>query len=518
MKAVHVFKQWLAPMLVVIATMIPYAASLHNSFVGWDDPMLIINNPIIKAFTLSTITQAFTSFDPELYVPLTTITYQINHLIAGLNPFVYHLTNLILHIGNALLVLWIARLLNLNRWAALFIALIFAVHPINVEAVVWASARKDVLSAFFLLSSIGAYLRYTNEGSKRWYAATIILCLLGLLSKITVMMLPALLLLIDWYLDRPISKQSIAEKIPHAILSAIFIVVALFGKSDTGTLFVWEKFLMGAKATMFYLMKFFVPHGLSVVYPYTELVSIFTADLLLSMLGIITLTSLSIGALLKWKIKAPLFAWAWYILLLLPTFNNAAKGKNELLDLYFASDRYAYAALVGLLILIGLGIERGLRRWPTPTVSITSFALIIFSIVTYNQSMTWKNTMTIFTHAAEFYPNSYIAHSNIGTELYNAGDIDGALAAYRKALEIRDDSVTWYNVGQIFLVQGDRTKASVAYRNAITSSPLRVEAYIQLAKILIAQGATEEARQLLLEANENTPGNAEVEGMLDIIR
>jgi tetratricopeptide (TPR) repeat protein len=514
-------KNWqglLGAFAIIIATSILYAASLKNGFVGWDDGTLILNNPIITTFTFHSIYQAFTSFDPELYVPLTTITFQLNHLIAGLNPFVFHLTNLVLHITNALLVLWIARLFNLQKTTAFIIALLFAIHPINTEAVAWASARKDVLSALFLLWSIAAYLKYTQEASRRWYIISIALCALGLLSKITVMMLPAILLLIDWYLDRPIDRRALTEKIPHAALSIIFIVIALFGKSVTGTAFIWEKLLMGAKATIFYLLKFFAPYGLSVVYPYTQPISIRTPDILLSVIVSILITALCIGALLRKHWKAPLFAWLWYVLLLLPTFNNAAKGRNELLDIYFASDRYAYVALIGILLLIGFNLDRVIKKFSTATISVVAIIVVILGITTYQQSLVWENTLTLFRHAEIFYPNSYIAHSNIGTELYNQGKIDDALNEYHKALNIRDDSVTWFDVGQIFLVKGQNDKAETAYQNSIKASPLRIEAYLQLGKLLVQEGKIAEARTVFQQAEENVPGNAELEDILEQLK
>src|SRR3989338_4850543 len=172
------------------ALFIVYGHSLWNGFVNWDDGLLIYENPIVQEFSFRSIYTAFTSYDPELYIPLTLLSYQWNHVVGGLNPFVYHLTNLILHAFNALFVAWIALLLGKNKWIAAVTGLIFALHPLHTEAVVWASSRKDVLAAFFALLSIGLYLLYQESGDRRSYLGSLVMFLLALLSKVSVILLP----------------------------------------------------------------------------------------------------------------------------------------------------------------------------------------------------------------------------------------------------------------------------------------------------------------------------------------
>ena len=200
-----------------------YGASLTNEFVVWDDGLLIYENPIVQEISPWSITQAFTTYDPELYIPLTFLSYQIDYAIAGIEPFFYHFHNLVLHTLNAILILVCVYMLSRSKWIALFCGLVFLVHPVHTEAVVWASARKDTLSTFFFFGSLLSYLFYREkmchgepgrtmtEGSSLdrarddtvslshpLYLMSLGCFLLGLLAKVSVFSLPIILLLVDF--------------------------------------------------------------------------------------------------------------------------------------------------------------------------------------------------------------------------------------------------------------------------------------------------------------------------------
>ena len=270
-----------------------YGYSLTNEFVHWDDGLLIFENPIVQEFSFRSIYKAFTSYDPELYIPLTLLSYQIDHVIGRLNPFFYHLTNLILHAFNALSVAWIGFLLSKNKWIAALSAFLFAVHPLNTEAVVWASARKDLLSAFFILPSFAFYLKYSENRSTRWYGASLIGFLLALLSKATVIFFPLVLILTDLRNHRRIDRKMIVEKIPFFLLSILLGIIAMFGKEGNATLLI-EKILIGSKAAIFYLTKIIVPYGFSVLYPYTKPIAFSSPDLAIAFIALLILIVVSI--------------------------------------------------------------------------------------------------------------------------------------------------------------------------------------------------------------------------------
>ncbi len=508
---------------IIVLTFIVYGQSLGNGFVTWDDGLLITENPIIRGLSFHNLWLAFTSYDPELYIPLTFLSYQINYMIGGLQPFGYHLGNLLLHISNAVLVaMIIGRLPNgklkiengklfsiFNFQFSIIAGLLFAVHPLHTEAVVWAAARKDVLSAFFFLLTVLCYLRSRfdtrrsvmvsspelGEGriepgpaallsvTQIWngmYWLSVLMFLLALLSKVSVITWPVLMVLMDWYIA-PVPKvgtpaaDSVKRALPFAILSLIFGIIALGGKiANTG--FLYEKFLMGCRAITLLLQKFFWPSGLSALYPFTKPVSLFTPELFLSVLFALFVSVVVLSCAARRGVRLPLFAWGWFLLLLAPSFSNITKGHNELLDIYITTDRYAYLPSIGLLIVVVFLIFYVFRKLPVLTSSTVFFVLFVFSVLSYKQSLVWKNTLTLFTHVSEAQPRAYVAWSNIGTEEVRRGRLHEGLQAYSKALQIRDDATTWYNVGQILRAQGKRELAMQAYERAVASSPLEEDA------------------------------------------
>src|SRR3989344_4256763 len=197
-----------------LLAMLIYGSSLGNGFVQWDDGLLIYENPAIRGITWTNLKTIFTTYDPELYIPLTLFTYQVDYLIAGTHAAFYHFHALILHTLNVLLVLWFLKRLTGKTALAVVIGLVFMVHPLHTEAVAWSSARKDLLATMFFLLSIIAYMRYREAEKKLLYSASLCAFLLGLLAKVTVLTLPAVLLLFDWKRDGNISRRSLIASLP----------------------------------------------------------------------------------------------------------------------------------------------------------------------------------------------------------------------------------------------------------------------------------------------------------------
>ena len=472
--------------LLIFLPLAVYAHSLGNSFVTWDDRLLIVDNPIVHGLTWSNIRAAFTSYDPELYIPLTLLSYQMNCAIGGLEPFGYHLGNLVLHIANAVMVCSIFPLLinprsrsgepRLSATAAFLAALLFAVHPLHTESVVWAAARKDVLSTFFFLWTVLFYLQSRgDQNMRKKYWWSVVAFALALLSKVSVITWPLMLPLMDWYRGEKMDRKMLQRALPYFGLSIIFGIVALGGKiANTG--FLYEKILIGCRAVTLLLQKFFIPVHLSPLYPFTKPIDFATPELTISLLFVIGVTCIVLWLAFKRDMRLPLFAWGWFLLFLAPSSSNVMKGHNELLDIYVTSDRYAYLPSMGLFWIGALGVGRWVEKKTKVTYGIISLVLLLFCVLTYRQSLVWKDTLTLFTHVSEVQPNSYVAWTNIGTEETRRGNINRGLEAYRTALAIRDDATTWYNVGQILRAQGKIELAIQAYEKAVKSSPLEEDA------------------------------------------
>lgn len=476
-----------------------YARSLTFPFVAWDDGLLITENATVHGFTPSNIWKAFTTYDPELYIPLTLISYQIDYVFAGLSPFVYHLENLLTHVLNAALVCWFVFLLTGRRWVAAVTALMFAVHPLHAEAVVWASARKDVLSTAFFLCTLIAYLLYRRTGERSWYRRSIVALLLALLSKVIAITAPLILLLLDWREGRKIDKANLREKAPYFLLSFVFGLIALGGKTGSDNL-LFEKILIGSKAITLYLSKLLFPTGLSVLYPYTDPISLVNPDLLSATALVLVLTALAFWS--TCKTRDILFGWLFFLLTVLPTFSNFAKGEDVLKDIYIGSDRYAYIPSIGLLFLAALLIYKLIERKPQASQGALALFIVLLSFQAYTQSLVWSSTEALFSNVLTHYPNSHLAHNNLGTLRFEEGNHAEALRHYQESLAIRPNGQAYYNLGQLYTDARQFRKAMEAYELALAQRPSDTSAHINRGVLLLREGQTLEAVQHFTSALE----------------
>jgi tetratricopeptide (TPR) repeat protein len=482
--------------------LIVYGTSLSYGFVRWDDGILIYENAAVRGITLQNLKTIFTTYDPELYIPLTLLSYQVDYMIGGINPAIYHFHNLFLHLVNSLLVSWLLLCLLRKKWMALFLGLLFAVHPLNTEAVIWASARKDLLSIAFFLLSIISYITWRQNGSKKFYICSIAAFALGLLSKVTIIGLPLLLILIDWKEGRPANVRIVKEKIPYFALSVLFAIIAFFGKTGVlGSSTFTEKILIPAKSFIFYIEKFIFPANLSVLYPFTDTVSLSTASLLVPLLLITGLLGFGIFSLKRTKMI--FFGFAWFVICVSPSVLNFSKGDF----LYFASDRYAYAGMIGLLVILGTYLSKLIDESRHKEVLASGCAVILFGmgITGYMQSMTWESSQSLFQNAIDTYPNSAIAYNNIGNHLRSLGETDKAIEHYDTALSLsrqfsrntsdlkEGESKILANLGSARREQGDIHTAETAYREALELNPKNALAlqgtglmYMQVGKHIMA--------------------------------
>ena len=500
-------------------TFLVYGVSLSNHFVAWDDNYVVDFNPVVHGFTWDHMVKNFTSFvDPELYDPLTFVSYQFDYTIGGIKPFIFHLDNLILHTLNALLVALFIFLLSKRGHVALFCGLIFAIHPLNTEAVAWASARKDTLSTFFFLLSLIGYLYFRSnhrDHSKLWYALSLVAFLFGLLSKVMIVMLPIVLLLIDYLEKRKWSWNVLIEKVPYFILSGIFGVVALLGKSNVvGESTIFQKMLMACKSTIFYLEKLFVPINLSVIYPYTKTIALSSPDFFIPVLLILSL----IIATWYFRIqkREVTFGILFFLITLIPTFFNFAKGG----EFYFASDRYTYIPEIGILFLIvtiaydvfGKMTSGffGKKETSQRNVSIDgAFVIVVlaFAVAAYQQSLVWHDTETLFLQTLHNYPDALVARINLGLVYRESGLQVKAMEQFNKALALRpNNALVHTNIGATDEKLGKMDEAIAEYQKAIALGPKEPDAYFALGMMKERDGKIDEAFTLYKKVEELSPG------------
>lgn len=465
--------------IALLAIVVFGYAAVTADFVALDDFKLIVTNPLLQNVDLASIKGMFSSYDPDLYVPLTLISYHVDRIVAGgFAPWMFHLTNLILHSLNAVLVSVVLEKLSGKRSLGLIAGLLFAVHPLHTEAVLWASARKDLLSTLFFLLTIQFYLAGSRSKSLIAYA-------LGLLSKVSIVPLPIILILIDWYQGRSLN---IKNKIPYFVLSIIFGIVALLGMEGVASQGV-STILLGSKAILFYLQKLILPTGLSVLVPYTDSVAWSNPTLLFAFAIVAAVT---VGSIMFTRVRVCTFAWLFFVIMLIPSFGNFVKGNEFPLDVYLASDRYAYIPSIAILFLFALGIDRIRSRLK----ALGIFGLIgIFGLLSFNQSLTWRTTPELYFQVIEHYDNSHLAHNNIASMLIEEGHLDPAIISLKKSLEAKPNSKAFFNLGQIAEKKGDTVSAIKAYEKALEVNPYNLDIYPFLIETLKASGRPSEALQ-----------------------
>lgn len=544
-----------------LLTFAVYGASLRNGFALLDDGLLIFENNAIREISLETLKAIFTSYDPELYIPLTFLSYQVDYLVGGYNPVMYHLTNLLLHTFNVLLVTWIVFLLARLQWVAVFVGTFFAVHPLNVETIVWAAARKDLLSTFFFLASLLAYLRYhyranklaskpANESTitsgRGFYVASLALFLLGLLSKVTALTLPLVLLLCEWCLRRgkvsgTLSKRFLTPFLPFFALSLLFAFIALGGKRELVTSLTFaETFLLSCKSIALSLWHILFPLHLSLLYPqltpvtiasFEFLIPIVIALLLLlpalfgisptpivglrerrnfqyvNILKVRTLTALGSGkAKQQWA-----FGILFFLITLAPNLLTFAKGGE---NIFVTSDRYSYLPSIGILFALGTLLMHFLEA-PTRMqvvkqrrVSVllgTSIVALTFAVLTIRQSLLWGRNVALFEHVARLSPDFYLSHIHLGVSYRLAGKLDKAAEAFKEALRLRPLGNTHGAVAQVYAQQNKLPEAIAEFELGIVLDPSDYELHHGLGQVYALQGRFDEALAEFEKALELMP-------------
>ena len=493
MKRIH----WSLLLLIGISFLV-YLSSLSNDFVAFDDELLIIDNPTIKGLNLEHVTEAFTTYDPELYIPVTLLTYQVEYSLFGLNPLVFHITSLLIH----LLSVWcVYRLLRyfFSESVALGLGLLFAVHPLNVEAVAWASGRKDLIASMFFFLTCLLYLRYRESGKGFWWS--VVTFALGLASKVSIVFLPFVLVLFDWVAGRKLDRSSWKEKLPYFTLSGLFIIIALAGKAGQASA-MGTSLLMMFVAIPFYLQKFVLPIGLSIFYPFHDPLTFMHPRVLM---GIVTVGIL-VGVIYRqWKKDRVLVSGLLlFFLMLLPSFVNVIKGGDDAShDLYIGSDRYVYAAMLGLLIVIGSLVSRWKMHWSLPAIVI-----VVLGFLAYQQSIVWQSSIRLFESAAASGYRSHVAFMNLGSFAAKDGDLDRAVELYQESIAIKPSGRALQSLAEVRLAEGKNTQAFDLLQQAVHLRPHDPSVFARLGHAAMLVGDAPRAFSALERAVELNPGHA----------
>jgi protein O-mannosyl-transferase len=514
---------------LAIVTFGIYAQVMGHQFITFDDDSYIKENPVVnRGVTLAGLAWAFTTFHEANWHPLTWIAHMIDSQLFGMIAGGHLLVNALMHAANTLLVFWLLLRTTHARWPSALVAALFALHPLHVESVAWASERKDTLSTFFGLLSLIAYVRYAEAPSIRRYAWVAILLALGLLAKPMLVTWPFVMLLLDYWplrrfqrsevrSQRSVVRGLVVEKIPLFALVAAAAVITFLAQSHLGgvrtfteapiTLRLSNALVSYAK----YLLLAFWPNDLAVFYPFPK-AGIPAWQIIGAALLLIAITAFCFS---QRKIRPYLIVgWLWFLGTLVPVIGFVQVGAQTM------ADRYFYVPSIGLFIAIVFGladIAEMRRVAPWLSAAIANVVLLVLATLTNAQIHRWNDSITLFKHALTVAPSNVIAEDNLGLAMHKSGQLDEAAAHFEKALQIQpNDYTALLTMGVTRFHQGRVPEAIEYAQAAIRSEADGSKAHNLLGMALAKQNRNEAALDEVRRASELAPKDAEIRNNLGL--
>jgi protein O-mannosyl-transferase len=515
------------PFAVAAATFVAFLPVLQNAFVSWDDDKNFVDNPHFRGLGPEQLHWMWTTFHLGHYVPLSWMTLGFDYTLWGMNPLGYHLTNLLLHSANAVLVYAIARrLLAASRGTpessdgaitlgAAAAALLFSIHPLRVESVAWATERRDVLSAFFALSSVLVYLGIDPAASSRrryWSAVALFAC--GLLSKATVMSVPAVLLILNvyplerlgrsggWWSDA--ARRVYKSIVPFAILSLGAATLSIVALHPPSQLSVAQKLAVSAYSLAFYLWKTVVPVGLAPLYEMPQHVDPTETRFLASYVAVAALAA--VAWLARKRAPGVTAAIAVFVVITLPMLGVVQNGPQ------IAADRYTYHAAPALAILAAAGYLS--LPHPRALISVLGLGavLLILGTLTWTQTLVWRSPESMWLRVLEVDSTSSIASAAMANVRYKQNRVPEGLAFSQKAVDFASGYAEGHDALGVGLARSARVpEAIIEYRKALVFKPGDDEAESNLGIALASAGHLDSAIVYYQRALAANPDNANAE-------
>ncbi|MHC4397420.1 MAG: tetratricopeptide repeat protein [Planctomycetota bacterium] len=486
---------------LTLATFIAYEPVRHNDFVDYDDDIYVTKNPTVQTgLTPHSVLWAFIRPRIANWHPLTLLSHMLDCQLFGLNPFWHHLTNLLFHTANTLLLFWVLKSMTGLIWPGAFVAAAFALHPLHVESVAWVAERKDVLSGFFWMLIIAAYIRYTKQPGIVRYLPVFFAFGLGLLAKSMLVTLPFVLLLLDyWPLDRlrwerQNIRSLIIEKIPLFVLTLISSVIAFIAqhsarKAEIGIdVSLTGRISNAIVSYLMYIFKTVYPIRLAVLYPHP-------GDNLVAykpIVSFIILAAVSVGVIYMARHRRYLVVgWFWYLGTLVPVIGFVKIGLQAM------ADRYTYIPSIGIFIMLAWGAAELLPKWRYRRTTFTIAATVALAgmlLCTRMQLRHWRNSETLFKHAINVTQNNFTMHYNYGKVLADRGRFEDAVVHFNKALQINpQDYDARNNKGLALLDLKKYGEAMACFEEALEFRPGHYKTILNMGMVMARQGRLNEA-------------------------
>jgi tetratricopeptide (TPR) repeat protein len=510
-----------------------YAQTAGFDFADYDDPAYVKDNPKVpEGLTLSGIEWAFTAKYESNWIPLVWLSLMLDRNIFGTWAGGFHLVNVAFHIANTILLFWVLKRYSKSLWASFFVAALFALHPLHVESVAWVTERKDVLSTLFWMLIMLAYVRYVEIPTVKRYTIICVVFSLGLMTKSMLVTLPFVLLLMDyWPLRRlfpdfgEISQAEEAragisigrliwEKTPLFILSAASCVVTFVAQKTGGAVMrlstIPIEYRIGNALVSYcdYIVKTFRPIGLAVFYPHPakDLAGWKVA------VAVAVLMTITIVVILLRRRRYLLVGWLWYLGTLVPVIGIVQVGTQSM------ADRYTYLPLTGIFIMLVWLVGDIVAKWRYKAVLVGVAGSAIIStlgVMAFVQVSYWRDTMSLFTHAAAVTKDNYVAYSLIGARYAEKGDLDSAMRAFEIILKISPkDADTLYNVAKSLALRGKTEQALEFYNRVLAILPDDADTHAAIAMMEVDKGNVERAVELYKEGLSKKPDDGGLHGGL----
>ncbi len=482
----------------------------RHPFVNYDDDRYVTENPHVRqGLTVETFAWAWTSIEQANWHPLTWISHALDCSLFRLNPAGHHFTSLLLHVANAILLFLILMWATKRMGPSLFVAALFALHPINVESVAWVAERKNVLCTLFFFLTLWAYGWYARKPGWKRYVVVAVLFAAGLASKPMVITLPFVLLLLDyWPLKRVVAADSdnagalswpllALEKSPLLALSAASAVITMQAQQASGAVRTTAEFSFGVRvanaiyAYAMYLWKMVWPAKLAPLYPHPG-DSLATWRVMLAAVVLIAITAVS----LKYRGRRYLIVgWLWFLGTLVPVIGLVQVGEAAM------ADRYAYIPLIGIFVMIAFGVAdwaaaKDRSLW---LVASSAVVLALLSFATHRQLDYWQSNHDLWSHTLAVTENNFVAEDNLGGALILEDKEEEAHPHFEAAARINPkDAMSRSNLGTYFQTHNQMREAIAQYEAAIdlTSDPsLLAQTYANMGAARRAMGDDDQAHQ-----------------------
>lgn len=547
------------PLLLIAFTLIPYWQTASFGFVNFDDPSYVYQNPLLAdGLTQVRVEEAVFGFHEANWHPLVWLSYMAEIELFGMKPEAMHITNVILHIANALLVYFWLRRSTGEAIRSFLAAVVFAVHPLHVESVAWITERKDVLSTLFLLGTLIAYSEYARKRSRCWYlAATIFFCV-GLSAKGMLVTVPIMLVLVDFWplkrfdlsnpllFNRSTLRNLLADKIAFVMLSVAIACITILAQRSGGAvagitaLSLPDRIANSTVSFSRYALKTFWPVNLSAFYPMPR--GGWSTTIVVLSLTFFLMTSFAVWVVRRQRI-AVLIGWCWFVVTLLPVIGFIQVGSQSM------ADRYMYVPMIGLSQMLLWGLpDRYVQLKGRPTVVI-GLLIVALMIASTGQVATWRDSIALFENALAIEPeNNFTSHVNLGMAYLEAGRMNEAevqmeesvkenpdnpakveilarnyirQGKYKageelltKALRVhKENGVLWLLLGNAMKGQNESENAILSYRRAVSLDPASSEALNNLG-LMICRSDNSEGMKFIRQAILANPANAQAHNSL----